>query len=481
MEVGLYDSVGYVWPEIALLATAIVVALLAGIERLDRAAVGELAVLGASVSVFFAARLAGWGEVWIFGRSLVVDGFAVYFKIFIGVATVAALWISLESPASGGDAGRASALVLGAASGLDLMASASSLWSCYLAVEIACLALWRLASTNPATSPRSSQLGAAVVSVAMLCGVAWIAGFSRSTDYERVHEVLSRVVLRHPLPLTLAAGALLAGFPSRVWLTASARESKVAPAVDVFVAVAFTAAGVALSIRLLFPVISTPGDGGRWAHAAGLDWTRLLSVAAVAAMTIGNLGALREQSLRRLLVAAAVAQLGYAILGMTLASDEGVRATLFYVAAFTVAALGAFHLAAVIERSRGTDDLSACHGLLRGRSAVIGVAFAVFLLSLAGMPSLVGFPAKLHVLGAVLSEGLGTLGVAALVNCVASLFAFGRVLRAFARRKADAPTIAITAYDASLTVSLVSATIFFGVHESPLFDLAGRSIDFLPR
>ena len=84
MEVGTWQSFAYFWPEVALAASALAVALLAVLERLDRSALGELAILGASLSVFFAARLAGWGEVWIFERSFAVDGFAVFFKILIG-------------------------------------------------------------------------------------------------------------------------------------------------------------------------------------------------------------------------------------------------------------------------------------------------------------------------------------------------------------------------------------------------------------
>ncbi len=129
MEIGVAESFRYFWPEVALAVSALAVAALARLRRLDQSGLGELAILGAAVSVFLAARLAGWGEVWIFGRALVVDGFAVFFKIVIGLATVAVLWISLESaPFAAHREGDACALALVAALAPDGLASAASLW-----------------------------------------------------------------------------------------------------------------------------------------------------------------------------------------------------------------------------------------------------------------------------------------------------------------------------------------------------------------
>jgi len=483
MELGVLESWQYFWPEVALAATALTVAAVGRFRRLDQSGLGELAILGTAFSVFLAARLAGWGEVWIFERALVVDGFAVFFKIVIGLATVAVLWISLESAQVAGEReADACALALVAALALDLMASAANLWIGYAAVEIASLALWKLIH-GPGSAAASSlgRLAGIVASMSMLGAVAWIAGFCGSADYEDVHRAVFELPPRDGILLVLAATAILVAFPSRVLLATASSAADDEPSLDAFVAVGFTAAAVALSVRLLFGVLSEPGAAGRWAHAAGLDWSRTLAASAIAAMTIGNLGALRERSLQRLLVATSMAHVGYAMLGLTPASDRGLEATLFYVAAFSVASLGAFHLAALIARESGTDDLEACRGLLRGRGTLAGASLMLFLLSLAGMPMLVGFFAKLHLFAAATPIGLGGVVLLALANCVLSLMAYTRIFFVMRAGEAAVPRVRMSPSDACLTVSLAAVVVVFGLYETPLLDLAGRSIHLLPR
>jgi NADH-quinone oxidoreductase subunit N len=483
MELDGWQSFAYFWPEAALAASALAVALLAALPRLDRSALGELAILGASLSVFFAARLAGWGEVWIFERTFAVDGFAVFFKILIGVTTVGVLWIALEpTPRVAARQGRACVLVLLAALGLDLMASAASLWVAFLAVELASLALWALLhGARPVDRQRGPARGARAIGAAMLCGVAWLAGFCQSADYEDVHRAVFELAAQSAGPLALALGAVVLASPLRALLSASGRESRQAPALDALVAIGFAAGGLALAMRLLFPVMSTPGAGGRWAHAPGLDWPRVLAAAAVGAMTVGNVGALRERSLRRLLVATAIAHVGYTLIALAAASDGGFQAALFYVASFCIAGLGAFHLAALIGTAKGSEALDAMAGLLRGRQAPVGIALGAFVLSLAGAPLLIGFRAKLHVFHSALDHGSSALAAVAGVNAVLSCCAYARVLLAMGGRDERGIGVRLSAYDASLAAALFVATVAFGIYEAPLFDLAGRSMQLLPR
>jgi NADH-quinone oxidoreductase subunit N len=416
---------------------------------------------------------------------LIVDGFAIFFTIVVGVVTVAILWISLETPPPASrDHGWTCALVLLVALGLDLMVSAATLWMGYLAVELASLGLWTLALSHGAGAPtRLRRAGAVCGSLVMLCGVAWLAGFSRSADYELVHAGLASLgsTGRTSLGLAVAVGAVLLAFPSRVLVAACGRADRGSPALDAFVAVGCAAAGLAFSIRFLLPVLSSRAGAGRWAEQPGPDWTWLVGTCAAAAMTIGNLGALREPSVRRLLTATAAAHVGYALLAVCSATDEGLEAALFYVVASGVAALGAFHIAALVERARGSDDLSACRGLLRGPGWPLGLALGAFLLSLAGVPGLVGFPAKLHVVQAVLARAFEGLAGLALLNCGLGLVAYSRVICRMLQRADPASVVRLRAYDACFVASLGAAVIGLGVHEEPLLGLARRSILLLPR
>ena len=144
-------------------------------------------------------------------------------------------------------------------------------------MELASLTLWTLLHEPQAgEAPVPGRRSVRGVGAAMLCGTAWLAGFSQSGDYEDVHRAVFELAPQSPVLLALALSILLLAFPIRVLLAASGREPSQAPALDAFVAVGFTAAGLALSMRVLFPVLSTPGAEGRWTHASGLDWTRML-------------------------------------------------------------------------------------------------------------------------------------------------------------------------------------------------------------
>jgi NADH-quinone oxidoreductase subunit N len=182
-----------------------------------------------------------------------------------------------------------------------------------------------------------------------------------------------------------------------------------------------------------------------------------------------------------LLVATAIAHVGYALIGVTAASDRGFQAALFYVASFAIPALGAFHLAALIGEAKGSDGFAAMGGLLRGRQAPIGAFLVVFLSSLAGAPFLIGFRAKLHLFGTALDQGLGGLAAVGVVNTILTLCVYARAMGAMRGNTANHPPMRLSAYDASLAAALATATLVFGVYETPLFDLAGRSIHLLPR
>jgi len=362
------------------------------------------------------------------------------------------------------------------------MVSAASLWVAFLAVELASLALWTLLhGTRPSDGLRPSARVAGALAAGTLCAVAWLSGFSQSGDYEQVHRAVFELAAQSSGVLGLTLGVVVLASPLRAVLSASGREPRQAPAIDALVAIGFAAGGLALAMRVLFPVMSTPGAGGHWAHAPGLDWPRILATAAVGAMTIGNLGALRERSLRGLLTAATIAQVGFALIAVAAASDRGFQAALFHVASFCIAGLGAFHLASLIGAAKGSEELAAMRGLLHGRQAPVGIALAAFVLSLAGAPLLIGFRAKLHVFGAALDHGSSGLVAAAGVNAVLSTCAYARVLIAMRGRADEGTGMRLSAYDASFALSLVAAIVAFGVYEAPLFDLAGRSIDLLPR
>jgi NADH:ubiquinone oxidoreductase subunit 2 (subunit N) len=316
----------------------------------------------------------------------------------------------------------------------------------------------------------------------MLCGVGWLVGFSQSADYELVHVGLAELgsAGQASLAVAVSVGAILLAFPSRVLIAAWGRTDRECPALDAFVAVGCAAGGLAFSMRILLPVLSTRAAAGRWAEQPGPDWTWLAGTCAVAVMTIGNLGALRERSVRRLLTATAAAQVGYALLAVSSATDAGLEAALFYVVASGLSALGAFHVAALVERERGRGDLGACRGLLRGAGWPAGLGLGVFLLSLAGVPGVIGFPAKIHVVRVIehAFEGFASL---VLLNFGLGFFAYWRLIRRMLERADVESRVRMRPHEACFMASLGVVTLGLGFYQEPLLDLVRRSIQLLPR
>src|SRR5262249_2418587 len=143
--------------------------------------------------------------------------------------------------------------------------------------------------------------------------------------------------------------------------------------------------------------------------------------------------------------------------------------------------LGAFHATALVERSRGSGALDAYRGLLRGSSWPVGMGLGVFLLSLAGVPGLVGFPAKLHVFEAAADSGFDGIAAVALLTIALACSAYGRVIRRMLERADTCSVVRIRAYDACFVVSIGLVTVGLGMHQKPLLELATRSIHLLPR
>lgn len=478
MDLDLRQSLDYVGPELTLATAAVVVAALARLQSLDRRGLGEIALLGAALSVLMSARLSGWGEVWIFERSFVVDGLAIFCKIVVGLATVGVLWIWLESTA-GSREGGVGALLLLAALALDLVASAAHLVSAFLAIELAGLSLWGLCRTPKAGVHRSAA-SAWMVSFAGLGALGWIRGYTGDGDYERIRAAIFGLGADLPLAAVLCAVMVPLALPAHAFAATSVRAAHVRLPLAAFLSVAFTAGGVGLCVRWVVAAWSRPGVAGRWASPPGADWSLWLGTAAVAVLLLGSLAALRERTLSRLLAAGSIAQLGFALLGVATMSDVGLRATLSQIAVSSLATLGAFHCASLVLRGTDRDAIEACGGLLGRAWSFAGVTFAIFLLSLSGLPPLAGFMARLDLVRALLSTGHSGFAAVAIAGTVAMIIAYGRVLRAL-HTPAIREMPALRFYDLLLSGLLAAATVGFGVYRAPLADVVARSVHFLPR
>ncbi|MEA2625194.1 MAG: NADH-quinone oxidoreductase subunit [Candidatus Binatota bacterium] len=490
MDLNPTESIAYYWPELVLGLTALAVWVIDLFEaRKDR--LGEVALFGAALSVFLASRLVGWGEGWIFDRMLIVDGFAIFFKILLGLATLAVLWMSLESnEIRHNNEGEYYGLILCSAIAMYTMAAAANLLMAYLGLEFVSLTSYILTgylrrNRRSGEAALKYLIYGGVASGAMIYGMSWIYGLTGSMDYAHINQALASLPPGNQLAVFIALVLIMVGFgykiaavPFHMWAP-DAYEGAPIP-VTTFLAIGSKAAGFALLMRFFYPAISHSGEHGTWTAIAGVDWPQMLLVLCMVTMTLGNLAALSQTNVKRLLAYSSIAHAGYVLMGFVLLTDDGLRAMLFYLLAYYLMNLGAFLVVLVVANSTGRDDVASFRGLAWRGGIFPAVAMAIFLFSLTGLPPFVGFVGKFFLFAAVVKADFYLLALVGLANSVVALYYYARIVRTMFLDfpTGDEPTVEVGIYNGFLMGVLASATVVFGIYWTPLITFADRSIRF---
>jgi NADH-quinone oxidoreductase subunit N len=489
MNLGSIESLGYFYPEGILILTIIVV-FVADLFVHDKERLGDIALLGAALAFFTSAQLSGWGEGWLFHRLIVLDNFAVFFKLLLSLATLGAVWMSLGSnEVKGPNQGEYYGLLLSAALGMFLMASAANLLMAYLALEFVSLTSYVLTgylrhNRRSGEAALKYLIYGGVASGAMIYGMSWIFGLAGSMDYAEINAALTQaepnsVALFIALVLMLAGfGYKIAAVPFHMWAPDVYHGAPIP--VTAFLAVGSKAAGFALLMRFFYPAISTAGEGGTWHFLPGVEWPQLLLVTSMVTMTLGNLAALNQQNLKRLLAYSSIAHAGYILMGFVVLTDEGLRAMLFYLIAYYLMTLGAFLVVMIVANNTGREDIEGYRGLAWRGGAVPAVAMAIFLFSLIGLPPLAGFIGKFYLFAAVVKEEFYFFALVGILHSVVSLYYYARILRTMFldSPSGDEGEVSLDWHNGSLLVPLSVLTVVIGVYWAPLIDLADRSVHF---
>ena len=250
--------------------------------------------------------------------------------------------------------------------------------------------------------------------------------------------------------------------------------------ITTFLAIGSKAAGFALLTRFFFPAISHLAAGGSWQALAGVDWPQLLLFVCIITMTLGNLAALQQTNMKRLLAYSSIAQAGYALMGFVVLSNDGIKAMLFYLFAYYLMDAGAFLVVMIVANSTGREDIDAYRGLAWRGGIVPAVALTIFLFSLTGIPLTVGFIGKFYLFAAVIHGQFYILALVGILNSVVSLYYYLRPIKTmfFDQPKGDEGTVRIQMWNYSLMGVLACATILFGLYWSPIIAFASRSLSF---
>jgi NADH-quinone oxidoreductase subunit N len=461
-------------PELLLLLLALSILGLDLIlpERM-RASLGWLTALG-TAGILVLALAGGGAAGGAAPATLRVDSLAFFFRALFLLGAVAVALMSIDSEGVG-RRGEYYALMLFSTLGMCLMASASDLIMLALAVELATLPLYVLAGFLKRDS-RSTEAGlkyflfGATASAVMWYGFSLIYGFTGQTDLSAAAAVLRTAnppaVLTAALPVLAGLAFKVAAVPFHFWAP-DVYEGAPTP-VAAFLSTAVKAAGFAVLLRLLFAVFPP---------ASASDWGALVSVMAAVTMTLGNLLAMVQKNLKRLLAYSSIAHAGYALIGLATLTPDGLGATAFYLLAYLLANLAAFTVVVWISKAAGSDDLTALAGLSR-RNPGAALALLAALLSLAGMPPFAGFAGKAFLFASAVEARLAWLAAVGAANSVLALYYYLIVLKVvflFRAENEDHPLPVPAAVKIALGAT-VAGILLLGAAASPWMEAAMDAI-----
>jgi len=480
-------------PETSLVITFCAAILIGIIFRTRPQIVPVVSLLGIAVALWFAIEQAGTSQS-VFSGMIVVDPFAVFFKVLIGATAIIIFLFSIYSSEVQSTIKRLveySALLVAMTLGMFLMSGAANLLMMVLSIELTSLSSYILAGYTK-EAPDSSEASlkyiiyGALSTGLMLYGISIIYGLTGgATDFYGINKTLSAGSVS-PLALLVASLLIIAGLgykisavPFHFW-TPDVYEG--APiTITAFLSVASKAAGFAMLIRFFkvsfidSSVIGLPT--GFWASLQEFEWNKIVAILSVLTMTLGNLVAVWQNNLKRLLAYSSIAHAGYMLMGVVVLSDKGLAAVLIYFVVYLFMNLGAFYVVMLIESKIGSEDIDSYRGF-GYRSPLVSIAMAIFLISLAGIPPTAGFIGKLFLFAALLDAKWIWLAVIGALNTVISLYYYVRVIRNMFLRDPEDSTTPIVFSNPQLTilVILLIPTLVFGLYYSPIVEFANASV-----
>ncbi len=481
-------------PLIALLGGAVVV-LIFGLFRsrfVREQLVPGLSLLSAAGALGLSVWQLDEKESLIAG-AMALDGLSTTLAVIFAAATVAAVLVSWRHIAPRESAhGEFYSMLLTSAAGMLVLAWATNTITLFIGLELLSMPLYVLCATEMrrATSLESGLkylIVGSVGSATLLYGLALIYGATGATDYADLASSMSQGgTANDALTLTgialvivgLAFKASIA--PFHQW-TPDVYEGAPTP-ITAFMAVATKAAAFGVLLRFFDVALIS----------AQLDWGPALAALATVTIVVGNVGALGQSSLKRLLAWSSVAQAGYLLAGVLVSTRLGVEATVFYLATYLLMNLAAFAVIAARERETALgDDIASIAGIGATRPA-LAWPLTLAMLSLAGIPLTAGFWGKFRLIEAAVDGGYAWLGIVIVVGSMISLAYYLRVVAAMWMKdepvEASVPALAGASSEAAETaptgrafeldlvaVVMGGAILFFGVWPQPLFDFVARA------
>lgn len=394
-----------------------------------KAYLGYLSLIGIVIAGF--TLIGGWGSnLMSFNDSVVMDNFSIFFKgIFLLTVAMTILISDQYFKREECNSGELYPLLLFATVGMMLMASGTDLMTIFLGLEVLSVSLYILAGFNRANI-KSNEAGlkyfllGAFSTGFLLYGMALTYGATGTTRVVKIAEYVTQnsSVAQNPLfiigMLLMAVGFSfkIAAAPFHMW-TPDVYEGAPTP-MTAFMSAGPKAAGFAAFLRVV--LVAFP--------ALKADWSDLLWVLAVLTMTVGNLIALNQDNIKRMLAYSSIAHAGYALVGFASGSAEGTAGILFYMLSYTFMNIGAFAIIVLVGKKGEANTNVMDYAGFGTKHPILALAMAVFLFSLAGIPPTAGFIGKFYLFAAAVKSGYVWLAIIGVLNSAASVYYYLRVM-----------------------------------------------------
>jgi NADH-quinone oxidoreductase subunit N len=439
---------------------------------------GVTAVLAAAglVAGLIATVIQFGREEEAFGGMIIVDGFASFLQLlFMGVGLVAIMQASDYLKRRGIERGEYYTLLLFTLSGMILMTTAGDLVVVFLALELLSIPLYVLAGfARPASESEESAvkyfLLGAFASGFVVYGIALVFGATQTTSLAGIVSA----VPTSPALLLIGGGLILVGLgfkvaavPFHMW-TPDVYQG--APSsVTAFMSVGAKAGGFAALLRVF--VIGFPDAAASWGPLA--MWIAALT------MAWGNIAAIAQTNIKRMLAYSSIAHAGYILVALPSAAfssvaPEAIRAALFYLLGYAITNLGAWAVVLALEKSEGRGSSIDDYAGLGARRPGLALAMALFMLSLTGMPPTVGFIGKFYIFRAAIDAQLIWLAVVGVITSLISAYYYLRVIVVMYMREGD-PEIRSERWLNTTVLLAAGATLLFGILPAPLLFLASQA------
>jgi NADH-quinone oxidoreductase subunit N len=487
----LVKSISLFKPETTLIVTFLLAMMFDMAIKKSKNIAGYIAIAGLVIAGFFLFQQTG-ANYKAFASLLVVDSFGQFLKFIILMSSLIIIIFSFFSDElhnAHTKLGEYYTLIIGMTFGMFLLVGSANLIMIYVAIETMSISSYVLAGYTKEVKRASEAslkyvIFGAISSGIMIYGISMLFGLTGSLNLFEINQFLAANKVA-TLPLLLSGLMILSGFgykisavPFHFWTPDVYEGAPVT--ITAYLSVASKAAGFAVLLRFFKTGLldSIPGTSEAWQLLGNIDWHYVIAVLAVLTMTLGNLVALWQTNMKRLLAYSSIAHAGYLMMAVSVMNDNGVSAVLIYFFFYMLMNLGAFFVVQLVANKLNSEDIEEYNGL-GYRSPVLAVCMTVFLISLTGLPPTSGFIGKLYVFSSVINSGYIWLAIVGVLNSVVSLYYYVKIIRNMYLRDVESTKSKLVFSPITIAIVLMLAipSLLFGVYFTPIVEWANYSMN----